>query len=100
VLQCAAVRCSVLQRGAVCCRVLQCVAGNGRTWHKLAQERPLAVCCSVLQCVAVPCSVLQCVAACCSVLQSIGLQFSVMQAGNGETVHELARQRHSLALRR
>jgi len=46
-----AVCCSVLQGVAGCCRVLQCVA----------------VCCSVLQCVAVCCSVLQCVAVCCSV---------------------------------
>ena len=45
-LQCVAVRCSVLQCVAVCCSVLQCVA----------------VCCSVLQCVAVCCSVWQCVA--------------------------------------
>ena len=35
-LQCVAVRCSVLQCVAVCCSVLQCVA----------------VCCSVSQCVA------------------------------------------------
>jgi len=55
-LQCHAVRCSVLQRvlqcAAVCRSVLQCVA----------------VCSSMLQCVAVCCSVLQCVAVCCSVL--------------------------------
>jgi len=36
----------VVQKGAVCCSVLQCVT---------------AVCCSVLQCVTVCCSVLQCV---------------------------------------
>ena len=47
-----AVRCSVVQCGAVCCSVFQCVT----------------VCCSVLQCVAVCCSVLQCVAVSCSVL--------------------------------
>ena len=41
-LQCVAVRCSVLQCVAVCCSVLQCVA----------------VSCSVLQCIAVYCSVL------------------------------------------
>ena len=49
-LQCVAVRCSVLQCAAVCCSVLQCVA----VW------------CSVLQCVAERCNVLQCG---CSVLQ-------------------------------
>jgi len=53
VLHCAAVCCSVLQYAAECCRVLQCAA----------------VCCSVLQCAAVCCSVPQCVAVCCSVLQ-------------------------------
>ena len=75
-LQCVAVRCSVLQCVAVCCSVLQCVA----------------VCRSVLQCVAVCCGVLQshlgsnhelmlravgcvaeCVAACCSVLQRVAV---------------------------
>jgi len=53
--KCAAVRCSVLQCVAVCCRlhcVLHCVA----------------VCCSVLQYLAVYCSVLQGVAECFSVL--------------------------------
>jgi len=63
-----AVRCSVLQCGAVsiheshpptclCCSVMQC----------------FAACCSVLQCVAVCCSVLQCVAVCCSVLQCVAV---------------------------
>jgi len=45
------VRCSALQRVAVCCSMLQCVA----------------VCCSVLQCVAVCSSVLQCAVQCVSV---------------------------------
>ena len=45
----------MVQRGALCCSVLQCVA----------------VCCSVLQCVAVCCSVLQCVAVCRSVSQCV-----------------------------
>jgi len=59
-LQCVAVRCSVLQYVTVwfevdlmcCCSVLQCVA----------------VCRSVLQRVTVGCSVLQRVAVCCSVV--------------------------------
>jgi len=53
----------VLQRVAVCCRVLHCVA----------------VCCGVLQCAAVYCSVLQCIAVCCSVLQCVAVCCSVLQ---------------------
>jgi len=49
VLQCVAMRGSMLQFVAVCCSVLQCAA----------------VCCHVLPC----CSVLVCVTVCCSVLQ-------------------------------
>ena len=52
VVSCSLLRCA-LQRGAVCCSVLQGVA----------------VCLAV--CVAVCCSVLQRVAACCSVLQRV-----------------------------
>ena len=52
-LQCAAVRCSVLQRAA-------CVAASCSVLHCAA------FCCRVLQCVAVCCSVLQCVAMCCT----------------------------------
>jgi len=70
VLQCVAVRCSVLQSVAVC---LQCVAVNVlQTPGSLAAAirgdafgivlQWLAVCCSVLQCVAVSCGALQCVA--------------------------------------
>ena len=60
--------CSVLQRVAACCSVVQFVAvqvdytlscrlgeGNGG-----GAQVSGAVCCSVLQCVAVCCSVLQC----------------------------------------
>jgi len=43
---------------AVCCSVLQCVAGG-------------AVCCSVLQCVAVCCSVLQCVGTCTIAIRKV-----------------------------
>jgi len=79
-LQCVAVCCSVVQRGAVCCRALQCVdqllpaAGGAR-----ADD---AVCCSVLQrgaaccnvlLVAVRCHGLQCVAVCCHVLQCVAV---------------------------
>ena len=49
--QCAVVRCCVLQCAAVCCSVLQCVA----------------VCCSVLQCVAVYSSLIRCGVVCCSI---------------------------------
>jgi len=65
---CEAVRCSVLQRVAECCNVLQCVAVSVKSSHLLrevshgtSQHRPWA-------CVAVCCNVLQCVAACCRVL--------------------------------
>jgi len=61
VVQCVAVRCSVLQCVAVCCSVLQCV-WERKDWHAY---RGIGL--SVLQCVAVWCSVLLCVAVCCSV---------------------------------
>jgi len=84
VLQCVAVRCSVLQCAVVCCSVLQCVA------VRCSVLQCVAVCCSVLQCVTVVqiCSrgpsvshtanhvmhsVLQCVAVCCSVLQCVAV---------------------------
>jgi len=38
-----------------------------------------AVCCSVLQCVAVCCSVLQCVAVCCSVLQCVAVSTRLVE---------------------
>jgi len=60
---------SVVQRGMVCCSVLQCV-------------QCVAVCCSVLQCVAGRCSALQCVAQCCrcrSELQCVAASCSVLQ---------------------
>jgi len=63
VVQCGAVRCSVLQCVAVRYSVLQCVT----------------VCCSALQCVAVRYSVLQCVTVCCSVLQCVAVCYSVLQ---------------------
>ena len=76
VLQCVAVRCSVLH---VC--VMQCVAASG----SLDSSRPLPsphsgacgyVCCSMLQCIAICRSALQCVACrcvavCCSALQRL-----------------------------
>jgi len=78
-----AVRCSVVQSGAIsyksscclsaldsspldnaeCCSVLQCVAVCCRVLQSVAE------CCSVLQCLAVSCSVLQCLAVSCNVLQ-------------------------------
>ena len=62
----------MLQRVAVCCSALQCVAVFRSVlmvgWLVLAGEGNVAVCCGVLQCVAVCCRVLQCVAEWCSVL--------------------------------
>jgi len=54
------VRFSVVKGGAVCCGVLQCVAGL----------HCVAVCCSVLQCIAVWHNVLQCVTVRCNLYQS------------------------------
>jgi len=58
---CRCVAVCVLQRVAVCCRVLTYVLR-------------VAECCNVLQCVAV----VQCVAACCSVLQSLDVCIRVL----------------------
>ena len=99
VLQCVAVRCSVLQTYihtwhlvlqsvAVCSSVLQCVQCVADVHTHSASC--VAVCCSVLQCVAVCCSVLHCVAdihthsvscvaVCCSVLQCVAVCCSVLQ---------------------
>ena len=84
-LQCGAVRCSVLQCDAACCSVLQRVAAccAKSNVHLLEHDASckttccVAVCCRVLQCVAVCCSVVQCVAECCSVLQGV----AVLQCG-------------------
>ena len=76
----------VLQRDAVCCSVVQCVAV--RTNTGCSQFSPpfsgmmhfVAVCCCVLLRVAVCCSccsVLQCLAVCCSVLQCVAVSCSV-----------------------
>jgi len=67
------VRCSVLQRIAVCCSALQ--------WNTALQCA--AVRCSVVQCVAVRCSALQwntmwqCVAVRCSALQRVAVKYYV-----------------------
>ena len=60
---CVAVYCSVLQRVAACCSVLQCHL-YGFVENNLLHEQA---------CVAACCSVLQRVAACCSVLQRVAL---------------------------
>jgi len=73
-----------VQSGAVCCRVLQCVAvccSVLQHTHLTQLEnhfvdfvplfRCVAVSCSVLRCGAVWCRVVQCVAVCCSVLQCV-----------------------------
>jgi len=76
-LQYVAIYCRVLPfaaaRGAVCCRVLPCVAVCCRVLPCVV------VCCSVLQCVAVCCSVLQRVVTCCSVLQRVAACCSMLQ---------------------
>ena len=68
VLQCVAVRCSVLQ----CCNVLQCVAVCCRGVCVFDVD-DMIYSCSVLQCVAMCCRVLQCVAFCCSELQRVAV---------------------------
>ena len=69
VLQRAAVRCSVAQCVVVCGSVLQCVEEREALGYNKSPLQRVAVWYSVLQCVAECCSVLQCVAVCCSVLQ-------------------------------
>jgi len=71
VLQCVAVRNSVLQYVAVCCSVSSSDTNDGIGTPMCVMNR--VKCCSVLQCVAVCCSVLQCVAVCCSVLQCVAV---------------------------
>jgi len=111
VLQCVAVRCSVL----VCFSVLQCVTylAQSAIFAKIKIQRTkgnvlqcVAVCCSVLQCVAV-ChvlrsvgdirksqrakgSVLQCVAVCCRVLQGVAVCCSVSLIGLNRQYSEKA----------
>jgi len=77
-----AVDSGVLQRVAVCCSVLQCVAMLYFSAIQCEEDIHSTlfvtlVCCSVLQCVAVCCSVLQCVAVCCSALQCVAVRCSV-----------------------
>jgi len=83
---CSALQFVVVYCNAVCCSVLQCVAGMLELQQKLMWSWSIrvAVCRSVLQCVASEfvllqkrsriymhwrCSVLQCIAECCSVLK-------------------------------
>ena len=74
-LQCVAVRCSVLQCVAVCCSVLHlhfCAEAFDVDYEIARQLQCVTVfqcdvmCWSVLECVGVCCSVLQCVAVCCT----------------------------------
>jgi len=82
---CVAVCCSMLQRVAMCCRVVNGIEGRLNMTVMLPFENVyrwvvaecVVVCCSELQCVAVCCSVLQCVAVCCSVCTG-GLLLSVL----------------------
>ena len=72
--------CSVLQRVAVCCTLLQhpvCHSDEARL-QRMTQLERVAVCCNVLQCVATCCSVLQRVAVCCNVLQCVAPCCSVL----------------------
>jgi len=78
--------CVVVQRGAVCCSVLQCVAVCAVVCYSVLQCG--AVCCNIVrfyvdfqhcycECVAECCSALQCVAVCCSVLQCVAVTFNI-----------------------
>ena len=78
--------CSMLQRVAVCCGVLQCVTLDATTETSLwrcsvccSMLQCVAACCGVLWCVAVIYRVLQCVAVCCSVLQLVTAYCSELQ---------------------
>jgi len=58
----------VVQCGAVCCSVLQCVPLPSTIVRTICSVMQcVAVCCSVLQCIAV------CVAVCCSMLQRVAV---------------------------
>ena len=74
-LQYFALRCTVMQRAAVCCKPHSRRVKKELISSLIQRSCQLSVrhtlCCSVLQCVAVCCSVLQCVAMCCSVLQCV-----------------------------
>ena len=88
VLQCVAVCCSVLQRVAGYCSMLQCVAvcqcvtQNSNHWSSRSETSHLSVMQGVAQC----CSVLQGVAVCCRVLQCVALHGIVLQVLQGVTV--------------
>jgi len=73
----------VLQYVAVCCSVLQCVAGLAKELEAKAKAKGgmlrVAVCCRVLPCVAVRCCALPCVAVCCSVLQCVAVCCLLLQ---------------------
>jgi len=95
----------VLQCGAVCCSVLQCVAV---CWERAGVPRFSG---NVMQCSAVFCSVLQfvgkgqgcpdfqamlqCVAVCCSVLHCIAVCCSVLENGVGAQI--LRRRQYNVA---
>jgi len=85
VLQCVAVRCSVLHCVALCCSVYdfelirhKCIILNSLCRNSSVLQC-IAVCCSALQCVAGCCSVLQCVAVYCGVLHGVTVCCSVRQ---------------------
>jgi len=73
-----AVRCSMLQRVAVCYSV-RCCSGLQNGAVCCSELRYVVMCCNVLLCVAVCCSVLQCVAVCYSSLQFVALCCNVLQ---------------------
>jgi len=92
-LQCVAVCCSVLQGVAGCCRVLLRIIVYAHIYAyavRCSELQCIAMCCSVLQCV-VPrervciyiyiCMSLQHAAVCCSVLQCIAVRCGVWQCG-------------------
>jgi len=78
-LQCVEGCCSVVQCGAVWCRV-SCERGV-QTVTLTTLLQCVVVCCSVLQHVEVCCDVVQFVGECCSVLQCVTMWCSVVQCG-------------------
>ena len=76
VWQCAAVRCSLLQRFAQCVRCVHTWCHRGQCWSVL---KCAAVCCSVLRCVAVRCSALWCIAVRRSASQCVAVRRSASQ---------------------
>ena len=92
----------MVQCGAGCCSVLQCVAGVRDTCCREGCAdgvvvggvlQCFTVCCSVLQRVAACCSVLQCGAACCSVSQECETRVAEMDVQSFNLVRHVLQGR-------